>query len=92
MDHEAEVALVIGHRAWRVSEEEAPRYVFGITCMNDVTARALQDKDVGYTRAKGFDTFAPLGRASRKGSIAPVISRWRVGSTESSGNHRPRAS
>ena len=67
VDHEAEVALVMGHRAWRVSEEEAPRYVFGITCMNDVTARALQDKNVGYTRAKGFDTFAPLGPCIAQG-------------------------
>lgn len=61
VDHEAEAAVVIGQRASQVREDEAGRYVFGITCLNDVTARALQDKGVGYTRAKGFDTFAPVG-------------------------------
>ena len=61
VDHEAEVAVVIGARAWQVSEAEALRYAFGVTCLNDVTARDLQKKDVQYTRAKGFDTFAPIG-------------------------------
>jgi len=67
VDHEAEAALVIGRRAWRVAEEEAHRYVFGITCVNDVTARGLQEKNVGYTRAKGFDTFAPVGPCVAQG-------------------------
>lgn len=61
VDHEAELAVVIGRRATRVSEAEAMSYVLGLTCMNDVTARDLQKKDGRYTRAKGFDTFAPLG-------------------------------
>jgi 2-keto-4-pentenoate hydratase/2-oxohepta-3-ene-1,7-dioic acid hydratase in catechol pathway len=61
IDHEAEVGVVIGTRAWQVSEADALRYVLGITCVNDVTARDLQKKDVQYTRAKGFDTFAPIG-------------------------------
>jgi 2-keto-4-pentenoate hydratase/2-oxohepta-3-ene-1,7-dioic acid hydratase in catechol pathway len=61
VDHEAEVGVVIGRRAWQVSEQDAGRYVFGLTCVNDVTARELQRKDVQYTRAKGFDTFAPVG-------------------------------
>ena len=61
VDHEAEMGVVIGSRAWQVGEHEASRYVFGITCVNDVTARELQAKDVQYTRAKGFDTFAPIG-------------------------------
>jgi 2-keto-4-pentenoate hydratase/2-oxohepta-3-ene-1,7-dioic acid hydratase in catechol pathway len=61
VDHEAEAGVVIGARARHVSEAEAPQYVFGITCVNDVTARELQVKDVQYTRAKGFDTFAPIG-------------------------------
>lgn len=61
VDHEAEAAVVIGRRATQVREDEAAQYVFGITCLNDVTARALQEKGVGYTRAKGFDTFAPVG-------------------------------
>ena len=61
VDHEAEAAVVIGRRATRVSEADASRYVLGLTCINDVTARELQNKGAGYTRAKGFDTFAPLG-------------------------------
>ena len=61
VDHEAEAAVVIGRRATRVSEADAGRYVLGLTCMNDVTARELQNTGAGYTRAKGFDTFAPLG-------------------------------
>jgi 2-keto-4-pentenoate hydratase/2-oxohepta-3-ene-1,7-dioic acid hydratase in catechol pathway len=61
IDHEAEVGVVIGSRAFHVSEADALRFVFGITCVNDVTARDLQKKDVQYTRAKGFDTFAPVG-------------------------------
>jgi 2-keto-4-pentenoate hydratase/2-oxohepta-3-ene-1,7-dioic acid hydratase in catechol pathway len=61
VDHEAEAGVVIGARAWQVSEQEAHRFVFGITCVNDVTARDLQAKDVQYTRAKGFDSFAPVG-------------------------------
>ena len=61
IDHEAEVGVVIGARASRVREQDAHQYVFGLTCVNDVTARELQKKDVQYTRAKGFDTFAPVG-------------------------------
>jgi 2-keto-4-pentenoate hydratase/2-oxohepta-3-ene-1,7-dioic acid hydratase in catechol pathway len=61
VDHEAEVGVVIGATAWRVREQDARQYLFGLTCVNDVTARELQKKDVQYTRAKGFDTFAPIG-------------------------------
>ena len=61
VDHEAEVGVVIGARASRVSEADASRYVLGLTCVNDVTARELQSRDIQYTRAKGFDTFAPIG-------------------------------
>jgi len=61
VDHEAEVGVVIGRRAWRITEGAAHDYVLGLTCLNDVTARELQAKDVQYTRAKGFDTFAPIG-------------------------------
>jgi 2-keto-4-pentenoate hydratase/2-oxohepta-3-ene-1,7-dioic acid hydratase in catechol pathway len=61
VDHEAEVGVVIGRRAYRVSEADARQYVFGLTCLNDVTARELQQKGAQYTHVKGFDTFAPLG-------------------------------
>ena len=61
VDHEAEVGVVIGTQAWRVPERDAHQYVFGFTCVNDISARELQTRDVQFTRAKGFDTFAPLG-------------------------------
>lgn len=59
--HEAELAVVIGRRTSRVEAASAMDCVLGLTCGNDVTARELQKKDVQYTRAKSFDTFAPLG-------------------------------
>ena len=59
--HEAELGLVIGTRATRVSEEDARAHIFGITCVNDVTARDLQRLDKHFTRSKGFDTFCPIG-------------------------------
>ncbi len=61
VDYEGELAVVISRRAKNVAEEDAHRYILGYTCFNDVTARDLQKKDVQYTRAKGFDTFAPMG-------------------------------
>ncbi len=61
IEHEAEVALVVGKQARDVPERRALDYVLGFTCFNDVTARALQKKDIVYARAKGFDTFAPAG-------------------------------
>jgi 2-keto-4-pentenoate hydratase/2-oxohepta-3-ene-1,7-dioic acid hydratase in catechol pathway len=53
--------VVIGRRAHHVKRSEAGGYIFGYTCVNDVTARDLQRKDEQWTRAKGFDTFCPVG-------------------------------
>ncbi len=61
VDYEGELAVIIGKEAKWVSESHTVDYIFGYTCINDVTARDLQAKDIQYTRAKGFDTFAPLG-------------------------------
>ena len=61
VDYEAELGVVIRTRAWQVSREEAMNYVLGYTCFNDVTARDLQAKDNQWARAKGCDTFAPVG-------------------------------
>jgi 2-keto-4-pentenoate hydratase/2-oxohepta-3-ene-1,7-dioic acid hydratase in catechol pathway len=61
VDHEAELGVVIARRAYRVAKADALKYIRGVTCVNDVTARELQARDVQYTRAKGFDTFAPIG-------------------------------
>jgi 2-keto-4-pentenoate hydratase/2-oxohepta-3-ene-1,7-dioic acid hydratase in catechol pathway len=61
VDFEAELGLVIGRRARRVSVAEAHEYVFGYTCVNDVSARNLQLRDQQWTRAKSLDTFCPVG-------------------------------
>ena len=61
VDHEGELAVVIGREAKNVRAADWRDYVLGFTCANDVTARDLQKKDVQFTRGKGFDTFLPLG-------------------------------
>jgi len=61
LDYEAELGVVIGKRCSHVSVDEAPQFILGYTCFNDVTARDLQQKDGQFTRSKGFDTFAPMG-------------------------------
>lgn len=61
VEHEGELALVIGAVAKNVSEEDALKVVFGFTCGNDVSARDLQISDGQWARAKGLDTFCPLG-------------------------------
>jgi len=70
VDYEAELAVVMGRRAHRVPRREAWQYIFGLTCLNDVTARDLQRKDGQYTRSKGFDTFAPIGPCIAVGADA----------------------
>ncbi len=67
VDHEAELAVVIGRRCTAVGEADALAYIRGYTCANDVTARDLQETDDQWTRAKGFDTFCPLGPAIVEG-------------------------
>ena len=62
VDYEGELAVVIGKRCRNLAPADDVRpYILGYTCLNDVTARDLQKKDVQFTRAKGFDTFCPLG-------------------------------
>ena len=62
VEHEGELGVVIGRLAHNISETDDPlSYVFGYTCVNDVTARDLQRKDVQFTRGKSFDTFCPVG-------------------------------
>jgi 2-keto-4-pentenoate hydratase/2-oxohepta-3-ene-1,7-dioic acid hydratase in catechol pathway len=58
---EGELGVVIGRRARHIPAEDALKYVFGYTCLNDVTARDLQKKDGQFTRGKGFDTFCAVG-------------------------------
>ena len=61
VDYEGELALVIGDRTSNCTPQEADNKIWGYTIANDVTARDLQQKDNQWTRAKGFDTFCPLG-------------------------------
>jgi 2-keto-4-pentenoate hydratase/2-oxohepta-3-ene-1,7-dioic acid hydratase in catechol pathway len=61
VDYEGELALIIGDRCSHVSPEQAAKSIWGYTIANDVTARDLQKKEPQWTRAKGFDTFCPLG-------------------------------
>jgi len=62
VEHEAELGLVIGKTCSHLKDDEDPLcYLLGYTCVNDVTARDLQKSDVQFTRAKGFDTFCPVG-------------------------------
>ncbi|MEM3399245.1 MAG: fumarylacetoacetate hydrolase family protein [Candidatus Micrarchaeia archaeon] len=61
VDYEAELAVVIGKKCRNVSPEEAGEFIAGLTCFNDVTARDVQKRDGQWTRAKSYDTFAPLG-------------------------------
>ena len=62
VEHEAELGLVIGKTCSHLNDDEDPlSYLLGYTCVNDVTARDLQKSDVQFTRAKGFDTFCPVG-------------------------------
>jgi 2-keto-4-pentenoate hydratase/2-oxohepta-3-ene-1,7-dioic acid hydratase in catechol pathway len=61
VEHESELALVIGRRGREIREDRAWDHVLGVTCANDVTARDLQRSDNQWTRGKGFDTFCPLG-------------------------------
>jgi 2-keto-4-pentenoate hydratase/2-oxohepta-3-ene-1,7-dioic acid hydratase in catechol pathway len=62
VDYEGELGVVIGKRCYKLSVDEDVRpHILGYTCVNDVTARDLQNKDDQWARAKGFDTFCPVG-------------------------------
>lgn len=61
VDYEAELALVIKKKGFAIPQKDAKEYILGCTCLNDVTARDLQKKDGQWTRAKGFDSFCPIG-------------------------------
>jgi 2-keto-4-pentenoate hydratase/2-oxohepta-3-ene-1,7-dioic acid hydratase in catechol pathway len=67
VEYEAEIGVVIGSALFQVSPEDAERGIAGYVCVNDVTARDLQKSDGQWGRAKGFDTFCPIGPAVREG-------------------------
>jgi 2-keto-4-pentenoate hydratase/2-oxohepta-3-ene-1,7-dioic acid hydratase in catechol pathway len=71
VSYEAELGVIIGRRARNVRKQDWADYVWGYTCVNDVTARDLQKKDGQWTRGKGFDTFCPVGQwAVPAGTVA----------------------
>lgn len=62
VEHEGELAIIIGRDCKDIGDDEDPfQYVQGYSCLNDVTARDIQRKDVQFTRGKSFDTFCPIG-------------------------------
>ncbi len=71
VDYEGEIGLVVSRRCRRVSEDDAWTYVGGIVAVNDVTARDLQRKDSQWTRAKGLDTFCPVGNVVAVDGVEP---------------------
>jgi len=78
VEHECELAVVMGRRCKDVSPADAWEYVLGVTCGNDVTARDLQRSDNQWTRAKGFDTFCPVGPWVLAGVSAADVAQWNV--------------
>ncbi|NNF27695.1 MAG: fumarylacetoacetate hydrolase family protein [Gemmatimonadetes bacterium] len=71
VDFEGEIGLVVGTRAHRVPEADAWSHVSGVVAVNDVTARELQRKDNQWTRAKGFNTFCPVGNVVPAADLDP---------------------
>lgn len=73
VDFEGELGIVVANRCYRLRPgDDARSYILGYTCINDVTARDLQEKDGQWTRAKGFDTFCPVGPV-----VAEVLDPWK---------------
>lgn len=72
IDYEGELAVVIGKPGRNIAEEKALEHVKGYSILNDVTARELQNSDGQWTRAKGFDTFAPFGPAMLVANEIPL--------------------
>ncbi len=81
VDWEGELAVIIGKAARKVSEEDALDYVFGYTIANDVSARDLQTRDKQWTRAKGMDTFCPLGPCVETADEIPDPQNLRIVTT-----------
>ena len=75
VEHEGEIAVVVGARLRRAGADEAAAAIFGVTAANDVTARDLQKRDATFARAKSFDSFCPLGPAIR---VDPELDRLAV--------------
>lgn len=92
VDFEGELGVVIGKRCSQVDADAALEYAFGYTCVNDVTARDLQKKDVQFTRGKGFDTFCAVGPClvprGKLDAAAVGVRTWLDGELKQDGNTR----
>jgi 2-keto-4-pentenoate hydratase/2-oxohepta-3-ene-1,7-dioic acid hydratase in catechol pathway len=83
VEFEGEIGIVIGATLTKASEEDAVKAIRGIVAVNDVTARDLQRKDSQWTRAKGFDSFCPIGPiATRYADLSQLVVVTRVNGTE----------
>lgn len=83
VEYEGEIGVVMGARAHHVAESDAADTIFGICAVNDVTARDLQKSDKQWTRAKGFDTFCPVGHAhAYRGDLSRLTVVTRVNGVE----------
>ncbi len=83
VEYEGEIGVVMGARARHVSEADAARTILGICAVNDVTARDLQKSDKQWTRAKGFDTFCPVGHThGYHGDLSAITVITRVNGVE----------
>jgi 2-keto-4-pentenoate hydratase/2-oxohepta-3-ene-1,7-dioic acid hydratase in catechol pathway len=91
VEHEAEIAVIVGRRLRRASEEEARAAVGAVACLNDVTARDLQKTDGQWTRAKGFDTFCPIGAAVEVGPQTDLAALEIVGTVNGAVRQHGRA-
>jgi 2-keto-4-pentenoate hydratase/2-oxohepta-3-ene-1,7-dioic acid hydratase in catechol pathway len=78
VEYEGEIGVVIGHRLRHAQAEDVVGALAGVTCVNDVTARDLQKTDGQWTRAKGFDTFCPVGPRLASLDELPPLSELRV--------------
>ncbi|MDR2573760.1 MAG: fumarylacetoacetate hydrolase family protein [Desulfovibrio sp.] len=78
LDYEGELAVIMGRRACKISEETAFDHIFGYTILNDVTARDLQKRHVQWLLGKGLDTFCPMGPAIVHKSLIPDPTEMRV--------------
>lgn len=90
VDFEGELAVVIGQPVRNVKAAQAPAVILGYTIANDVSARDLQKSDGQWGRAKGFDTFCPLGRGSRPRWTRPTWRSAPRSTARSSRTHAPR--
>ncbi|MGD9561160.1 MAG: fumarylacetoacetate hydrolase family protein [Pyrinomonadaceae bacterium] len=84
VEHEAELAVVIGKRCKNLADEQGVfQYIHGFTCLNDVTARDLQRHDGQFARAKSFDTFSPIGpHIESEMEVTDIRVRCRVNGVE----------